>query len=369
MFALSTLDSLLLANPLVQMTTMYSTDEKIENDLLAVSIETYLEEANFAWNQTSWKMMLNLFQGFVACIKRPAPPALEKKEGGSSGPENLSVGLNISGWSLELKQDGSEQGFSFFGFGLRFLVVPERHVIVPPRTEAIESSLLVSVQSCTFRELVAGKDKDPRYQKLVSQAAFPGAVPDNILTFKVISRRSDKEQLSSLMALQLEFHLNGVQIVFDSEIWHNLKAFLELRADISATAPAVEQAPAEQAPSSPAPVPAGGEEKKEAKLDFQQLARNSAIIVAATNTIFILPNDKRNPKFAEKSLQLTIGKVGVSNRPDWKIVPPMGDVAKSLPFSPEALSFVTDEHNGSYRFQVRDASLRPIPPPLGIADH
>ena len=90
------------------MTTMYSTDDKIENDLLAVSIENYLEEANFSWNQTSWKMMLNLIHGIVTCIKRPAPPS-EKREGGSSGPENISVGLNIGGWSLELKQDGNEQ--------------------------------------------------------------------------------------------------------------------------------------------------------------------------------------------------------------------------------------------------------------------
>lgn len=91
------------------MTTMYSTDEKVENDLLAVSIENFLEEANFSWNQTSWKMMLNLIHGLVTCLKRPAPPALEKKDAGSGGPENLSVGLTIGGWSLELKQDGHEQ--------------------------------------------------------------------------------------------------------------------------------------------------------------------------------------------------------------------------------------------------------------------
>lgn len=132
--------------------------------------------------------------------------------------------------------------------------MPERHVIIPPRTEAIESSLQISVQAFTFRELVAGKDKDPRYQKLIAQAAFPGAPPDNILTFKVTSRRSDKEQLSSLMALQLDFVLNGIQIVFDSEIWNNLKSFLELRADHSATAPAA--AAVEHAPEQPAPAAA-----------------------------------------------------------------------------------------------------------------
>lgn len=76
--------------------------------------------------------------------------------------------------------------------------------------------------------------------------------------------------------------------------------------------------------------------------------------VQAVNTVFILPNDKRNAKFAEKSLQLTIGKVGITNRPDWKVVPPMGDVAKSLPFASEALAFVTDEHAAAYRFQVAD---------------
>ena len=52
----------------------------------------------------------------------------------------IAVSLLVDRWTLELKHDKDEQGFSFFGFGLKFGLVPERRKSKKRREKEREES-------------------------------------------------------------------------------------------------------------------------------------------------------------------------------------------------------------------------------------
>lgn len=309
------------------------------------SIEIIFEELNLSLTQGKWQRLANLGISLRSCFSREVPvradvdPLLDDKA------NQLSYGLTLHRFVMEfLKgQQGGEEGFTFFGFGLQCSLSPARLIqyIVKDlggRDADIpvtcwESIFNFKVQSVTFRERKPALDKEPQYARLLTQAADAKKegvfVPQDpsLVVLKLFHRtkvEADEALKRRVPSFEVHASVHGVQVVFDKQAWKELYSFViegPVEDDIQEQGHKLKEKLKQK-------------REEHTLADFKDyFYMNAKFDIEATETTFILPNipDAKEEDLKTNALHFQIGKVAITNQPDWPFPPFLKDALTALP--------------------------------------
>ncbi|KAL6050604.1 Chorein N-terminal domain-containing protein [Balamuthia mandrillaris] len=326
------------------------------------SVHCIFEELSFSWTQGMWQRMVDLVISFKACLTREVPdkPDAHKRveeaiQAHDIKTNKLWYGITLHRFVIELSQgqQGGENGFTFFGFGLELNLSPERLTTYTIKdlggrgqdqvVGCWESVFKLGMTNVTFREKQPSSSKEPRYMRLLTQAvhtppekAFRPVHP-GLLNLSVKYRtkiEGDESVQRRVPTLEFGGSLHGAQLVFDKQVWKDLYTFI-IEGPIEAYL---------------------GDSGDILQMLLQlkpeeYLYLNSKFSMQATELMVVLPNlpDSSDPVLRDLALHMMIGKLGITNQPDWPFPPFLKDALIALPDSPQEL---TPEEGTVHKFQA-----------------
>jgi len=329
------------------------------------SIEIIFEELNLSLTQGKWQRLANLGLSMRACFAREVP--LRPAEPIDEKMNMLSYGLTLHRFVIELLkgQQGGEEGFTFFGFNLACSLSPERlinYVIKDlggrgsdQQVPCWESIFNFSVASVTFRERKPAQDKEPQYMRILSQSAdskkegsFQPKDP-SLVSVQLYHRtkiEGDEATKRRVPAFEMHGSMHGVQMVIDKQAFKDLYSFV--------IEGPVEDGLQEQGEKFKQKLKDKASATTSMEQSLEELKNyiyvNSKFYIEATETTLILPNipDSTVDDLRTKALHFGIGKVTLTNQPDWPFPPFLKDAYSILP---EKRDQFTPEEGTVHKFQ------------------
>ena len=286
-------------------------------------------------------------------------------------------------------------GFTFHGFGFHFYISPRKQLKSAQDgdgDELYESVLKLNLHNMTLRQLSPPRDRDARYTKLLGQAVpdnASGETPRDFLDVTILHRWARIDDPRSTI---FSVNLNGLQVVLDRFAWKGLYHFL---SGAIVTPSGAGAGAAAAATTTPPPTPAnddatppaaassdGGSASEEPKLSPKEMAEwinkmhakkvsdyfkwyhSSRVDINVNNTVLLIPKDRYADEdgfYLSQALHLMVRQVGLTNRPDWSLVPFLFDGLASLPAS-DYLSFSQQASELSNKFQMSlvDATIETV---------
>ncbi|ELR22530.1 uncharacterized protein ACA1_142210 [Acanthamoeba castellanii str. Neff] len=326
------------------------------------SLEAVFEELNFSLTQGKWQRLAELSLALRDCFAReiPASEAITI-EGQDLRANKLSYGLTLHRFVIEfLKgQQGGDEGFTFFGFGLSLTLSPERLITYIIKdlggrgqdqpVQCWESLVETTVSAVTFRERKPSADKEPQYLRLLAQNtekrddAFTSE-NGSLVTARVMHRtkvEGDEATQRRVPTVEAHVSMHGAQVVFDKQVWKDLYSWIvegPLEQDFEKqTAHFLELFQQKREEGSLADLK-----------DFYYM--NAKFNMTATETSFILPNipDSNVAELRNNAIHFGVGKLSVTNQPDWPFPPFLKDALNALP---EKRNELTPEEGTIHKFQ------------------
>jgi hypothetical protein len=323
------------------------------------SLELVFEEINFSLTHDTWKRLAELGLALRDCFGREIPSKEAVTIHGQDLRANkLSYGLTLHRFVIEFL-DGDE-GFTFFGFGLSLILSPERLITYIIKdlggrgqdqpVQCWESVIESTVAAVTFRERKPSVDKEPQYMRLLTQCADSEReglfVPENgsMVTARIMNRtkvEGDEATKRRVPTLEAHVSMHGVQVVFDKQVWRDLYTWIiegPLEYDLEKRADHFLQL--------------FQEKRQEGTLselkDFYYM--NAKFNMTATETSFILPNlpSSQVPELRSNAIHFVVGKLVLTNQPDWPFPPFLKDALSALP---EKRAELCPEEGTIHKFQ------------------
>eukprot|EP01090_Pellita_catalonica_P019580 TRINITY_DN6712_c0_g1_i3.p1 TRINITY_DN6712_c0_g1~~TRINITY_DN6712_c0_g1_i3.p1 ORF type:complete len:1039 (+),score=215.80 TRINITY_DN6712_c0_g1_i3:398-3118(+) len=315
---------------------------------VASSLKVLFSEINFVWDQHQWQRIADLVLSLQSCLIRSVPKRVDDVAQIDLSTNKVSYGVEIAQWVVELLKgkQGSEDGWTFFGFGLDLSVSPERKTMYMVKdlgcrdadkpAECWESISNIAVTSVSFRERNPDPMKEPLYTRLVSQL-IEGQTERKLADISITRRSKIADTVPEDVKLQipvLEVNgaLIGLQLVFDKQTWKDFYTF-------------VIEGPLETEASAKGALLKGKiKEKREQKDVEDSLSSfyhtNMSFNLKAEGTAVIIPN---NPTAEDNFVKnhathFKARSLAVTNHPDWPFPPFLSDALQALPGHHEELT-------------------------------
>eukprot|EP01087_Luapelamoeba_hula_P003962 TRINITY_DN1392_c0_g1_i2.p1 TRINITY_DN1392_c0_g1~~TRINITY_DN1392_c0_g1_i2.p1 ORF type:complete len:1088 (-),score=180.02 TRINITY_DN1392_c0_g1_i2:76-3297(-) len=313
---------------------------------LESSLEIIFEELNFSWTQGAWQRMVDLGMSLNACFGREIPEreGLDTQALAEAREEKMtkvSYSLTMHRFVIELLkgQKGGEDGFTCFGFGMSCTLSPLRLTTYTikdlsgrggdQKVECWESILNLTMQNITLRERRPAAGKEAPYNRLMTQVVdtkrTDTALPSSAPLISVQATHRQKIDCDELLkrrvpTVEVGVNLNGVQVIFDKEAWKDLFVF-------------VVEGPLETGFAEGGLKLRSGMEAKSLE-DLQKFAHvNAKFDFLAAETTFIIPPDPASSleDLRTSALHCNVGKLTLTNQPEWPFPPFLKDALLHLP--------------------------------------
>jgi len=323
------------------------------NIWVSSSLNVVFEELNFIWDQTQWQRIADLSVSFQSCLQREVPHREGENivAGVDVTTNKISYSVEVDRWTIELlRGKNSEDGWAFYGFGLKGLLSPERKTTFTVKdqsgnhtVEVWESVIGGAISSLSFREKSPDGDKEPQYTRLISQViegqvqTGAGDPKNNMLSVQAIRRAKinvDAAIKKKIPQLELVATSNGLQLVYDNNSWRDFYTFIvegsvetlveeKGKKVLDKVKNKIETEVKKETTA----------EDKEAMLE-KLYSLNAKFTIEANSTTLIIPNDPKQKLYEDvkvKALHVKASKVQLTNQPDWPFPPFLKDGLEALP--------------------------------------